>query len=495
MRIEPKKIMCAIDFSDFSNMVLSYGISLAAQLDSALCICHVVSGSYMVASHISPYADYSGIEAARIQHAEEKLAQLRDKFDLNCDIIVASGYPAEEISRIACDNDIGMVIAATHGGSGVRRFLIGSVTDRLVKILPCPLLVLNSTESDQTRLLEKKVKIDRILVGCDFSSDSQLAFDYAVGLAQEFQTQLHIAHVVRPAERLDMDVSETVNIHGENVKAWNMADYEDFKKESSVWDNKREQPFFKNLETKLSKMVPEECRHWCTPIVVILEGSPYKELISYVREKQVDMVVLGIHGHSLWESFLVGSTTDRIIGRSPCPVLAVRKSGSVKPHEKETAVQEVSYDSIQTARDIMETSVISIRPDTDIISAAQILLENHINGVPVVDKDDNLKGILCQSDLIFQQKKISIPSVFSFLDGIIPLSSSKQMDEEFKKIAAVTADQAMAEDPVTVHPDMPISEIASLMVEKHFHTIPVVDKNRLVGIIGKEDILKILVHS
>ncbi|MDA3918331.1 MAG: CBS domain-containing protein [Deltaproteobacteria bacterium] len=146
-----------------------------------------------------------------------------------------------------------------------------------------------------------------------------------------------------------------------------------------------------------------------------------------------------------------------------------------------------------TAINIMETDVIKVSPDTDIISAAQILLENHINGVPVVDLEDRLQGILCQSDLIFQQKKVSIPTVFSFLDGIIPLSSSKQLDKELQKIAAINVGQAMVKNPVTAHPDMPISEIASLMVEKHFHTIPVVEEGKLVGIVGKEDILKVLI--
>ena len=145
-----------------------------------------------------------------------------------------------------------------------------------------------------------------------------------------------------------------------------------------------------------------------------------------------------------------------------------------------------------TAKDIMEKNVISISPDTEIPKAVEILLNNHINGVPVVDSDGILQGILCQSDLIFQQKDIPVPPIFILLDGIIPLSSSKRFNEELRKMAAITVEQAMVKHPVSVLPDTPISEIASLMVEKHFHTIPVVENNRVVGIIGKEDILKVL---
>ncbi|MBU0971877.1 MAG: CBS domain-containing protein [Proteobacteria bacterium] len=144
------------------------------------------------------------------------------------------------------------------------------------------------------------------------------------------------------------------------------------------------------------------------------------------------------------------------------------------------------------ARDIMETNIITLTPDTDISKAVGILLNNHINGVPVVDTNGEVVGILCQSDLIFQQKDIPIPPIFAILDSIFPLSSSKSLDDQFKKMAATTVEQAMVKKVTCVGPDTPVSEIASLMVEKHFHTIPVVEGKKLLGIIGKEDVLKTL---
>ncbi|MCG8632471.1 MAG: CBS domain-containing protein [Desulfobacterales bacterium] len=146
-----------------------------------------------------------------------------------------------------------------------------------------------------------------------------------------------------------------------------------------------------------------------------------------------------------------------------------------------------------TASDIMETNIICINPETDITRAVEVLLNNHINGAPVVDARDELVGILCQSDLIFQQKELPIPPIFTILDGIIPLSSSKKLDDDFQKISASRVSDAMVTQVTTVSPDTPLSEIASLMVEKHFHTIPVVEGKKLVGVIGKEDILKTLI--
>ena len=143
-------------------------------------------------------------------------------------------------------------------------------------------------------------------------------------------------------------------------------------------------------------------------------------------------------------------------------------------------------------KDIMTTELITVSPETEIVQVTKLLLENRINGVPVLDETGKLVGILCQSDLIAQQQKIPIPSFFTLLDGLIPLISEKQLDKQVRKIAAVTVAEAMTPNPVTVQPDTNIEEVAALMVERNFHTIPVVGEGKLVGIVGKEDILRTL---
>ena len=148
-----------------------------------------------------------------------------------------------------------------------------------------------------------------------------------------------------------------------------------------------------------------------------------------------------------------------------------------------------------TAKDIMTQEVISISPETEIAQAAKLLLTNRINGVPVINDAGELVGILCQSDLIIQQKNIPIPSLFTLLDGFIPLTSSKKLDKEVEKIAATKVADAMTPDPVTVNSDTGIEEIAALMVEKNYHTLPVVDANKLVGIVGKVDVLRTLISE
>ena len=148
-----------------------------------------------------------------------------------------------------------------------------------------------------------------------------------------------------------------------------------------------------------------------------------------------------------------------------------------------------------TVRDIMTTDLITVTPDMDIAKAAKTLLDNRINGAPVVDDSGRLIGILCQSDLIVQQKKLPIPTLFTFLDGIIQLTSTKQIEKQVRKIAALKVSEAMTPKPVTVRPDTGLETVAALMVDSSFHTLPVVEDSRLVGIIGKEDVLRTLLTT
>ena len=144
------------------------------------------------------------------------------------------------------------------------------------------------------------------------------------------------------------------------------------------------------------------------------------------------------------------------------------------------------------AKDIMTKEVITVNPGTEVVQAAKLLLEHHINGLPVVDNEGFLKGIICQSDLISQQRKIPLPSFFIMLDGFIPLSSPKHIEKELQKMSAIKVSEAMTPDPVTVGPETALEDIATLMVKSNIHSLPVLDQGKLVGIIGKEDILRTL---
>ena len=146
------------------------------------------------------------------------------------------------------------------------------------------------------------------------------------------------------------------------------------------------------------------------------------------------------------------------------------------------------------ASDIMTTNVITVKKETSLKELAGILYERQINGVPVVDDDGALIGIICESDLIRKDRKLHIPTVVALFDAVFYLESSKKMEKEFQRINAATVGDLYSEDVVTVDERTPVVEIATIMSEKRAYTIPVMDGNRLVGIIGKADLVRTLIH-
>ena len=146
---------------------------------------------------------------------------------------------------------------------------------------------------------------------------------------------------------------------------------------------------------------------------------------------------------------------------------------------------------MKTAQDLMTTEVITVSSDTPISDVARIFTEQHISGVPVVDDKQRIIGIVTASDLIFQNKRYTVPPVITILDSFFFLDSPEKMERELKKIAGATVADVCSAPVTTIKPDTPLDEIATLMTEKKIHTLPVVDATgTMVGIVGKKDIIR-----
>ncbi|OGP49722.1 MAG: hypothetical protein A2Y79_05405 [Deltaproteobacteria bacterium RBG_13_43_22] len=144
------------------------------------------------------------------------------------------------------------------------------------------------------------------------------------------------------------------------------------------------------------------------------------------------------------------------------------------------------------AKDIMTPEVITIKEDTPISEVAQILTEKHISGVPVLNPEQEMVGIVCESDIIDQTKRVHLPTVVNLMGYIVFLESGKKFEKELKKMIGLVAADIMTRAVKTVIPGTPLEEIATLMTENHVHSIPVLEGKTLVGIIGKKDIVRSL---
>jgi CBS-domain-containing membrane protein len=146
-----------------------------------------------------------------------------------------------------------------------------------------------------------------------------------------------------------------------------------------------------------------------------------------------------------------------------------------------------------TAADIMTSEVITVRPETTVGELAELLAAHGIGGAPVLDDEDKLLGVVTESDLIDQKKKIHIPTVITILDSVIYLENPDKMEKEVRKMAGSTVADIFTATVVSVAKDTPLDEIATIMAEKHIHTLPVVANGKLIGVIGKRDIIKTLI--
>ena len=147
------------------------------------------------------------------------------------------------------------------------------------------------------------------------------------------------------------------------------------------------------------------------------------------------------------------------------------------------------------ARDLMSEKIITVNENATVRELATLFLNNNISGAPVVDGAGKVIGVVTESDLIFQDKKVHLPTVVAILDAFIFLESPDRMDKELKKIAGSKVGDICSHDFVSVTPETGLEELATLMAEKKIHTLPVMEGSKLVGIIGKSDIIRMIAQG
>ncbi len=143
------------------------------------------------------------------------------------------------------------------------------------------------------------------------------------------------------------------------------------------------------------------------------------------------------------------------------------------------------------AKDIMTREVITVQTSTPVREVAETLWTRKIGGAPVLDETGRLVGVVTESDLIDQNKKIHIPTMISVLDSVIYLENPNKFETELKKMSGAVAGDICSKKLVTVGEDTPLDEVATIMATKKVHTLPVLNaEGRLAGVIGKTDIIR-----
>ncbi len=146
------------------------------------------------------------------------------------------------------------------------------------------------------------------------------------------------------------------------------------------------------------------------------------------------------------------------------------------------------------AKDFMKKDVITIRPEATVEELARLLIEHRISGAPVMDDKKNVIGIVTENDLINQNKRLHIPTVISLFDAFFVLGSGK-IEEEIKKMTAVTVEEICNKKVVSITEETSLEEIATIMSEKKIHLLPVLRDGIVVGIVGKADVVSAITYD
>ncbi|MEW6516681.1 MAG: CBS domain-containing protein [candidate division FCPU426 bacterium] len=147
------------------------------------------------------------------------------------------------------------------------------------------------------------------------------------------------------------------------------------------------------------------------------------------------------------------------------------------------------------AKDIMTKRVLTVKPDTTVKALAQFLLKHHISGAPVVDRAGKLAGIVTEGDLIFRDANVHLPTVVTVFDAVIYLESPRKYEKELQKVIGKKVADIMSRDVLTIEPELELSAVATIMHERKRHLLPVVKAGKLVGIVGKADVVRAIARE
>ncbi len=296
------RVLCPIDFSESSARAIRYADAIAGWYGATLCVQHV---------YVPLVVPVPGLpEAVEVldDDTRERLGEQARAFvaDLGCTpttIVVDSGRPDEEILARAARRDADLVVMGTHGESGFRHLLLGSVTEKVLRQLACPVL----TVPPHVEVPSRGVPFLRIVVGVDFSDWSASALALALSLAAPVQATVIAVHTVEwpwpepPAPSFDELPA---------AQAQALQEYRRY-----VTDRASHR-----LEALLADRTPAAVR----VETVIAHGKPHVELLRVAEERGADLVALGVHGRGTIDQAVFGSTTNHVVRHARCPVLTVR---------------------------------------------------------------------------------------------------------------------------------------------------------------------------
>jgi nucleotide-binding universal stress UspA family protein len=290
-----KQILCPTDFSEYSARALGHAVVLAKWTGARLTVLHAVPAVYPPPLAVPAPTAPVPLDVATRELLLRKLdafGEPAESTNVRVAKVLAEGDPVNEILRLAEVGRADVVVMGTHGTRGFERFVLGSVTEKVLRKAACPVITVpRGDEEGPSRFLFKT-----IVCPVDFSESSEGALRAAYEVAREMKGRLVLLHV------LDW-------LAPEDPRAPVHAPAPDYRE----WVET-------NARTRLAALLPEAD----PPERIVCGGRPYREILRVAAEKGAGLVVMGVQGRGAIDLMLFGSTTHHVIREARCPVLTVR---------------------------------------------------------------------------------------------------------------------------------------------------------------------------
>ena len=301
--IEIRRILCPVDFSDHSRRALDHAVAIARWYRSVITVTHVVAPAPVTAYGPGPVvlepAMMSTADRDQLQANLEAFVQAETAEGVTIETGIREGNAAAEALAQAAELPADLITIGTHGRSGFERLLLGSVAEKVLRKAGCP--VLTVPRNHPGTVPAAPVVFKKILCPVDFSTSAMRALDYALSLAQEGDGELTVLHVLPNGyENADVVADDRMTLG-------------DFMRRREA-----------DLRRMLAEAVPEEASSYCQVETVMVNGSPWHEILREAGERHSDVIVMGVQGRGAVDLMFFGSTTQHVVRQATCPVLTIK---------------------------------------------------------------------------------------------------------------------------------------------------------------------------
>ena len=298
MNIHIRKILCATDFSPFSAVAMDTAQKLAAVFDAHLTVFHSVFHPRHQPYDVS-ILDQRGQNHAESATAHAKITDMMTGSRINWDPLVILGDPVTSVLEAIDQMQIDLVVAASHGLSGFKRFVLGKIVDRIAGQSPCPVLVVKTNRRWTRRNQIPEFCLDNILIGCDLYPGSGELMKYGGLFSRYFDAHMHVVHAV--ASPLNEEIVSSTQ--GPYFR---------------VQEALRERLF-----ERVISLAAQECLEASRCDYDVSPGMPSDILLSTAKRLSPDLVILGRRMKKRLEKYLVGSTIQPLLHHARGSLLLV----------------------------------------------------------------------------------------------------------------------------------------------------------------------------